>query len=149
MAIQEEISEGIKEAMKAKDKVRLEALRGVKKELIEVKAAKGAGSDITDDEAIKIIQKMVKQRKDAMAIFNEQNRADLAEKEQAEVDVLAVFLPEQLTGDKLEAVVKEIVEKSGAQSMKEMGKAMGMASKELAGKADGKEIADMVKKLLS
>ncbi len=149
MAIQEQITEGIKEAMKAKDKIRLEALRGVKKELIEAKAAKGADAVVTDEEAIKIIQKMVKQRKDAIAIFKEQNREDLAEKEEAEAEILAVFLPEQLTGDKLEAVVKEIIEKSGAQSMKEMGKVMGMATKELGGKADGKEIADLVKKLLA
>ncbi|WP_075602065.1 GatB/YqeY domain-containing protein [Saccharicrinis aurantiacus] len=149
MAIVEEVNSGIKEAMKAKDKVRLGALRGVKKELIEAKAAKGVDAEITDDEAIKIITKMVKQRKDSISIYNEQGRADLAETEVAEVEVLSVFLPEQLTGEKLEEAVKAVIEKVGASSMKEMGKVMGVASKELAGKADGKEISELVKKLLA
>lgn len=149
MTIIEQVNAGIKEAMKAKDKVKLGALRGVKKELIEAKAAKGADAEVSDEEAVKIITKMVKQRKDSIAIFTDQGRADLAENETAEVEVLAVFLPEQLTGAELEAAVKAIIEKLGASSMKEMGKVMGVASKELAGKADGKEISELVKKLLA
>ncbi len=146
MALLDQITQEIKTAMKAKDKVSLEALRGIKKELIEANTA-GAG-EVSDEASLKILQKMVKQRKDAAAIFVEQGREDLAEKETAEAEVIAKFLPEQITGEELEKLVKAIVEKSGATSMKEMGKVMGMASKELGGKADGKEIADLVKKLL-
>ncbi len=149
MSLTEQITEEIKTAMKAKDKVALEALRGIKKELIEANTAKGAGDELGEDAGLKILQKMVKQRKDAAAIFIEQGRADLAEKENAEVEVISRFLPQQITGEELEKLVAAIVEKSGAQSIKEMGKAMGMASKELGGKADGKEIADIVKKILT
>ncbi|GAF02662.1 GatB/YqeY domain-containing protein [Saccharicrinis fermentans] len=146
MTLLEQITQGIKTAMKAKDKITLEALRGIKKELIEANTA--SSEDVTDEAGLKIMQKMVKQRKDAAAIYVEQGREDLAEKELAEAEVIAQFLPEQITGAELEKLVKAIVEKSGATSMKEMGKVMGMASKELGGKADGKEIADMVKKVL-
>lgn len=149
MALIDQITEEIKSAMKAKDKVSLGALRGIKKELIEASTAGGAVGEIGNEEGLKILQKMVKQRKDATAIFVEQNRADLAENEIAEVEVIARFLPEQITGVELEKLVVQIVEKSGAQSMKEMGKVMGIASKELGGIADGKEIADLVKKILS
>jgi uncharacterized protein YqeY len=149
MALLEQITQEIKTAMKAKDKVSLEALRGIKKELIEASTAKGAAEEISEEAGLKIMQKMVKQRKDAAAIFIEQGRDDLAEKENAEADVIAKFLPEQITGDELEKLVQAIVEKVGAESMKEMGKVMGVASKELGGKADGKEIADVVKKILS
>ncbi len=149
MSLIDQITEEIKTAMKAKDKVALEALRGIKKELIEANTAKGADDELGEDAGLKILQKMVKQRKDAAAIFVEQGREDLAEKENAEVEVISRFLPEQITGEELEKLVAAIVEKSGAQSVKEMGKAMGMASKELGGKADGKEIADIVKKLLT
>ena len=149
MNLLEQITQEIKTAMKAKDKVALEALRGIKKELIEASTAEGADGDVSDEAGLKIMQKMVKQRKDAAAIFVEQGREDLAEKENAEAEVIAKFLPEQITGDELEKLVAAIVEKSGASSMKEMGKVMGMASKELGGKADGKEIADLVKKILN
>jgi uncharacterized protein YqeY len=149
MSLTEQINQDIKEAMKAKQKVKLEALRGIKKEIIEANTAQGAGSELSEEAGMKILQKMVKQRKDAAAIFVEQDREDLAQKEMEEAEVIACYLPEQITGEKLEALVKAIVEKSGAQSMKEMGKVMGMASKELGGKADGKEIADLVKKILS
>ncbi|MCW3788392.1 GatB/YqeY domain-containing protein [Plebeiibacterium sediminum] len=149
MSLLNQITEEIKAAMKAKDRVALEALRGIKKELIEASTAKGADDELSEEAGMKILQKMVKQRKDAAAIFIEQGREDLAEKENSEVEVISRFLPEQITGEKLEALVAAIVEKSGAQSIKEMGKVMGMASKELGGKADGKEIADAVKKILS
>ncbi|MGQ1786906.1 MULTISPECIES: GatB/YqeY domain-containing protein [unclassified Saccharicrinis] len=147
MTLLEQISQEIKTAMKAKDKVTLEALRGIKKELIEANTA--SSEEVTEEAGLKIMQKMVKQRKDAAAIFVDQGREDLAEKETAEAEVIARFLPEQITGAELEKLVAAIVEKSGAASIKEMGKVMGMASKELGGKADGKEIADLVKKILN
>jgi len=149
MSLIEQITQDIKEAMKAKDKVTLEALRGIKKELLEASTAKGASGDVDEEAGLKIMQKMVKQRKDAAAIFVEQGREDLAEKETAEAEVISKYLPEQISGVELEVLIKAIVEKSGASSMKEMGKVMGMASNELGGKADGKEIADLVKKILS
>ncbi len=149
MTLIEQITQDIKTAMKAKNKIALEALRGIKKELIEASTAEGADGTVSEEDGVKIMQKMVKQRKDASTIFTEQGREDLAEKENAEIEVIAKFLPEQITGDELEKLVAAVVEKSGASSMKEMGKVMGMASKELGGKADGKEIADLVKKILN
>lgn len=149
MTLFDQISNDIKEAMKAKDSIRLEALRGVKKEFLEAKTAKGGSGDLADDEGVKIIQKMVKQRKDAATVFSSQKRSDLAENELKEVEVLSVYLPEQMSESELEGAVKAIIESIGASSMKEMGKVMGVASKQLSGKAEGKLIADMVKKLLS
>ena len=143
------ISEEIKKAMLAKDKVRLEALRGVKKEFLEAKTAKGAHEQFSDETAISIIQKMVKQRKDSAEIYISQDRTDLAEVELAELKVLQEFLPAQLSTEELEKYVKEIISRTGATSMKEMGKVMGLATKELAGKSEGKAISEMVKKLLS
>jgi len=149
MTLIEQITNDIKAAMKAKDKVALGALRGIKKELIEAGTADGASGEVGEDEGVKIMQKMVKQRKDAAAIYVEQGREDLAENESAEIAVIAKYLPEQITGDELEQMVAAIIKESGASSIKEMGKVMGLASKELSGKADGKEIADLVKKLLN
>lgn len=148
MNLEAQISNDIKEAMKAKDRIRLEALRGVKKEMIEAKTSKGAADELADADVMKIIQKMVKQRKDAAELFKSQNREDLAEKELAEVDAINGYLPAQLTQEELQPIVKAIIEKVGATSMKEMGKVMGVASKELAGKADGKDISAVVKQLL-
>lgn len=148
MSLELQINNDIKEAMKAKERVRLEALRGVKKEVIEAKTAKGAGEEVSDADIMKIVQKMVKQRKDAAELYQSQNREDLAEKELAEVEAISVYLPAQLTQEELVPVVKGIIEKVGATSMKEMGKVMGVASKELAGKADGKDISAVVKQLL-
>ncbi|WP_430813026.1 GatB/YqeY domain-containing protein [Carboxylicivirga sp. RSCT41] len=148
MSLEAQISNDIKEAMKAKDRIRLEALRGVKKEIIEAKTSKGAAEELTDADVMKIVQKMVKQRKDAAELFKSQNREDLAEKELEEVEAISVYLPAQLTKEELEPIVKAIIEKVGATSMKEMGKVMGVASKELAGKADGKDISAVVKQLL-
>ncbi|MCT4590335.1 MAG: GatB/YqeY domain-containing protein [Carboxylicivirga sp.] len=149
MNLEAQINNDIKEAMKAKDRIRLEALRGVKKEVIEAKTSKGAAEELSDADIMKIVQKMVKQRKDAAELFKSQNREDLAEKELAEVEAIAGYLPKQLTKEELEPIVKEIIEKVGATSMKEMGKVMGVASKELAGKADGKDISAVVKQLLA
>jgi len=149
MSLEVQINNDIKEAMKAKDRVRLEALRGVKKEVIEAKTSKGAADELTDADILKIIQKMVKQRKDAAELFKSQNREDLAEKELEEVEAIKGYLPAQLTQDELIPLVKAIIEKTGATSMKEMGKVMGVASKELAGKADGKDISAVVKQLLA
>ena len=149
MGLFETVSEEIKQAMLAKDRIRLDALRGVKKEFLEAKTAKGANDELSEDTAIAILQKMVKQRKDSAEIYISQNRADLAEKELAEVDIIQSFLPEQLSPEALEAAIKEIIAQTGATSMKEMGKVMGIASKQLAGKTEGRLISEMVKKLLS
>ena len=143
------ISEEIKKAMLAKDKVRLEALRGIKKEFLEAKTAKGANDELSDETATAILQKMVKQRKDSADIYTAQGRPDLAEDEIAQIKVIQDFLPSQLTAEELEAAVKKIVAEVGATSMKNMGKVMGVAIKELAGKSEGRAISEMVKKLLA
>ena len=134
MNLFDKVSEDIKNAMLAKDKLRLEALRGVKKEFLEAKTAKGSDGELTDDAATKIIQKMVKQRKDSATIYAEQNRPELAEKEIAEVAVLETYLPKQFSPEELEAELKSIIAEVGASSAQDMGKVMGVASKKLAGK---------------
>lgn len=148
MAIFDDINSGIKEAMKAKDKVRLEALRGIKKVMLEAKSAAGASEELSDTDAIKIISKLAKQGKDSAAIYKEQGREDLAETELAQVAVFEDFLPEMMSDEAIETAVKAIIEKVGASSMKDMGKVMGMATKELAGKADGSAISSKVRSLL-
>jgi len=135
--------------MLAKDKVRLEALRGVKKEFLEAKTAKGASDELSDETATSILQKMVKQRKDSAEIYTTQGRADLAKDELAQLEVIQEFLPAQLSAEELEAVIKNIIFETGAASMKDMGKVMGATTKQLAGKAEGRTISEMVKKLLS
>ncbi len=149
MSLTDTITQEIKAAMKAKDKVKLEALRAIKKELIEANTAIPADQTISEDVEMKILQKMVKQRKDAANLYTEQNREDLAEKELQEAEVINAFLPEQITGEELNKVITKIVADLNASSMKDMGKVMGVASKQLSGKADGKEIADIVKKILA
>ncbi|MBO5863359.1 MAG: GatB/YqeY domain-containing protein [Paludibacteraceae bacterium] len=149
MALFEQISEDIKKAMLAKDKVSLEALRGIKKEMLEAKTAKGASGDLTDEAAVKILQKMVKQRRDSAEIYKQQNRPELAENELAEMAVIERYLPKQMTDEELSAALKEIIAEVGATSAKEMGKVMGVASKKLAGKADGRLISEKVKSLLN
>ncbi|MBR5209553.1 MAG: GatB/YqeY domain-containing protein [Paludibacteraceae bacterium] len=149
MALFDVISEDIKKAMIAKDKVALEALRGVKKEFLEAKTAKGASGDLADDAALKILQKMVKQRKESAQIFTEQNRPELAENELAEAAVIEKYLPAKLSDAELEAEIKAIIAEVGAKTAQEMGKVMGVATKKLAGKADGKDISAKVKALLS
>ncbi len=149
MDLFERVSEDIKDAMRAKDKVKLEALRGAKKEFLEAKTAKGGDGELTDEVAIKILQKMVKQRKESAEIYQGQNRPDLAEPELEQIAVLEHYLPKQLSEAELEAKLKEIITRVGASAPSDMGKVMGVASKELAGLAAGKAISDTVKKLLA
>ena len=148
MSLQQAVMVKMKEAMKAKDAVALESLRAIKSEILIAQTKGGASSDLTKEEEIKILQKLVKQRKDSASIYIEQNREDLAQPELAQVEVIAQFLPEQMSDAELKKLIAEIMEKVGATSMKDMGKVMGMASKQLAGKADGKAISTAVKQLL-
>lgn len=148
MDLFDQISEDIKKAMLARDKTRLEALRGVKKEFLEAKTAKGANGQLSDETATKIMVKMVKQRKESAQIYAENNRPELAENELAEAAVIEEYLPKQLSAEELEAELKTIIAETGATSMKEMGKVMGVASKRLAGRAEGKLINAKVKELL-
>lgn len=149
MELFDQISEDIKKAMLAKDKVRLEALRGVKKEFLEAKTAKGGDGTLSDEVAVKILQKMVKQRKDSAQIFTEQNRAELAQTELAEVAVIEEYLPAQMSDAELETAVSAIIAQVGAAGPQDMGKVMGVASKQLAGKTEGRLISEKVKALLS
>ena len=149
MSLQSEIMSAMKEAMKLKDKVALETLRAVKAELLKAKTATGASSELTKGEEIKLLQKMQKQRKDAFAIYEEQGRKDLAEEELAQTKVLAKFLPKQMTSSELEIAVAAVIEKLGASSPADMGKVMGVAAKELSGKAEGRAISTTVKMLLA
>lgn len=149
MDLFDKISADIKSAMLAKDKVRLEALRGVKKEFLEAKTAKGGDGTLSDDAATKILVKMVKQRRESARIYEEQNRPELAQNELAEVTVIEEYLPKQLSDEELTAELKKIIEQVGATSAKEMGKVMGVASKALAGRADGRAISTKVKELLA
>ena len=149
MSLEKEISTGIMEAMKAKNPVRLSALRNVKKYIIEAKTAGPEIAELPDADVIKIISKLAKQGSDSAAIYAEQHRQDLADEELAQVAVLQEFLPKQLTAEELTEAVRAIIAEVGAPSMKEMGKVMGVASKRLAGQADGKEISAKVKEQLS
>lgn len=144
-----QISEDIKKAMLARDKVRLEALRGAKKEFLEAKTAKGANGELTDDKATAIIVKMVKQRKESAKIYTDNHRPELAQGELDEAAVLEEYLPAQLGEAELEAELRAIIAETGASSLKEMGKVMGVASKRLAGRAEGRAINAKVKELLS
>lgn len=149
MSLFDEISNGIKEAMLARNKVRLEALRGVKKEFLEAKTAKGASGELSDEQALKIIQKMVKQRHESAAIFKENNRPEMAEAELAEAEALSAYLPKQLSREELTPIIKTLIEKLGVSDAKQMGRVIGAAQKELAGKAEGKLISEVVKELLN
>ena len=142
------ISNDIKEAMKAKDKVRLETLRNIKKVFLEAKTAPGANDTLTDDAAMKIMQKLVKQGKDSATLYTEQGRADLAEAELAQVAVIETYLPKQMSAEELEAALKAIITEVGAEGPKDMGKVMGTATKKLAGLAEGRAISAKVKELL-
>lgn len=143
------IDQEIKAAMLAKDKVRLDTLRSVKTAFMEVTTAKGASHELSEEQTIAILQRMVKQRKDSATIFEEQNRVELAQKELEEVDILQAYLPKPYTQEELERAIGEIIVKTNSSSLKDMGKVMGAATKELGGKAEGRMIADTVKKLLS
>ena len=148
MEMFDRISNDIKDAMKAKDKVRLETLRNIKKVFLEAKTAPGANDTLTDDAAMKIMQKLVKQGKDSATLYNEQGRADLAEAELAQVAVIETYLPKQMSAEELEAALKAIIAEVGAEGPKEMGKVMGTATKKLAGLAEGRAISAKVKELL-
>ena len=149
MGLREKVSEDIKTAMKARDKVRLETLRNIKKVFLEAKTAPGANDTFTDDAALKIIQKLAKQRKETAKTYIDNGRQDLADDELAQVAVLEEYLPQPLTEAEIEAAVKEIIAQVGATSMKEMGKVMGIASKQMAGKAEGGVISGIVRRLLA
>ncbi len=145
----DQVSADIKTAMLARDKVALEALRGMKKEFLEAKTAKGGDGTLPDELAVKIIQKMVKQRKESARIYTEQNRQDLADIELAEIVVLEKYLPAQMSDAELETVIAAIIAEVGAAGPQDMGKVMGVASKQLAGKAEGRAISEKVKALLN
>ncbi len=149
MSLEEKVMGGMKDAMKAKDEALLRGLRAIKAEIIKAKTEPGANGQITEEQEQKLLQKLVKQRKDSLDIYQQQNRADLAQKETEEIAVIEQFLPKQLTLEELDAAVASIVAETGASSAADMGKVMGVASKQLAGKADGKAIAAAVKALLS
>jgi uncharacterized protein YqeY len=149
MSLQEDVMTAIKSAMKAKDQTALAALRAVKSEILLAQTASGSKEEITEEEEIKILSKMVKQRKDSAAIFLEQDRKDLALPEIDQAEVISQFLPEALSEEEIEKVVVMTIDQIGAQGMKDMGKVMGIVSKELAGKADGKTISALVKAKLA
>lgn len=149
MNLFDQISADIKSAMLAKEKVRLEALRGVKKEFLEAKTAKGSNGELADDQAMKILAKMVKQRKETAELYTSQGRPELAENELAEAAVIETYLPKALSDEELTAELKKIIAEVGATSAKEMGRVMGVATKALAGRADGKAISGKVKELLA
>ena len=145
MSLLNNLTEELKTAMRAKDVLKLEALRAIKSAILLAQTSSGAAADLSEDEEIKLLQKLVKQRKDSAAIFKEQNREDLAAPEEAQAAVIAQFLPEQMSEAEVEKVIERIIATSGTDGMKDMGKVMGMASKQLAGKADGKTISNIVK----
>lgn len=149
MSLFDKISEDIKAAMKARDKVRLETLRNVKKVFLEAKTAPGANDTLEDADAMKILQKLAKQGRETAQTFIDNNRKDLADEELAQAAVIESYLPKPLSEAEIEAAVKDIISKTGAQGMKDMGKVMGVASKQMAGKADGRAISTIVKKLLA
>ena len=149
MGILVNLTDEIKTAMRAKDSLKLEALRAIKSAVMLEQTAAGGSDTLSDEQEIKLVQKLVKQRKDSAQIFREQNRPDLAEPEEAQAQVIAQFLPEQLSEEEITAIIQSIIEKTGASGMKDMGKVMGMASKEMAGKADGKTISTVVKAQLN
>jgi uncharacterized protein YqeY len=149
MSLEAKVMEHLKEAMKAKDEVALRTLRAIKAAILVEQTASGAKESLSESDELKLLTKMAKQRKDSFDIFTQQGRADLAEKEAAEIAVIEKFLPAQLSEAELEAAVKEVIAQVGASSAADFGKVMGPANKALAGKADGKAVADMVKKLLN
>ena len=149
MGILANLTDEIKAAMRAKDSLKLEALRAIKSAVILEQTSVGGGDTLTEEQEIKLVQKLVKQRKDSAQIFRDQNRPDLAEPEEAQAEIISQFLPEQLSEDEIKSIIQSIIEKTGASGTKDMGKVMGMASKEMAGKADGKTISIIVKAQLN
>ena len=148
MSLSTQIMDSMKEAMRAKDSVALEALRAIKSEILLAQTASGSKEEISEADEIKILQKLVKMRKDSAAIFTEQNRADLAEPELAQIAVIEKFLPAQLSEEEVEAIVAKIIAETGASGIAAMGKVMGLASAQIGGQAEGKTISTIVKKLL-
>ncbi|MEK9566371.1 MAG: GatB/YqeY domain-containing protein [Flavobacteriaceae bacterium] len=142
------LTEEMKNAMRAKDSLKLESLRAIKSAVLLAQTSSGGSGELSDEEEIQLLQRLVKQRRDSAAIFRDQNRPDLAEPEEAQAEIIASFLPAQLTDEELAAAVQSIITTTAASGMQDMGKVMGMASKQLAGKADGKRIADTIKKIL-
>lgn len=149
MDLYTQVESGIKAAMLAKDRLRLQALRGIKKEFLEAKTAPGSNGELSDEAAMKILVKMAKQRRESAKIYTEQNRPELAETELAETAVIEEFLPKALSPEELEAEIRKIIEQVGAKSPAEIGKVMGVATKALAGRADGRAISQIAKQLLS
>jgi uncharacterized protein YqeY len=149
MNLEQKIMADLKTAMLAKDEKALRSLRAIKAAILLAKTSEGAGGDLKEEDEIKILQKLVKQRKDSLEIFQQQNRTDLAQKEQEEIEVIEKFLPKQLSADELKAIISTIIAETGASSPADMGKVMGVASKQLAGKTDGKAISAVVKELLA
>jgi len=149
MSLEQKIMTDLKTAMLAKDEKSLRSLRAIKAAILLAKTSEGASGDLKEEEETKLLQKLVKQRKDSLEIYQQQNRADLAQKEQEEIEVIEKFLPKQLSAEELKAEVSKIITSVGASSPADMGKVMGAATKQLAGKADGKTISALVKELLS
>ncbi len=149
MSLEQKIMTELKAAMLAKNEAALRSLRAVKAAILLAKTSEGARGDLTEDDEIKLLQKLVKQRKDSLEIFQQQNRSDLAQKEQEEITVIEKFLPAQLTAEEIKAELAKIIVATGASSPADMGKVMGAATKQLAGKADGKTISALVKELLN
>lgn len=149
MPLEENIMSQMKDAMKSKDEKSLRALRAIKAAIILAKTSEGAGGVLKEEDEVKLLQKLIKQRKDSLEIFQQQNRTDLAQKEQEEITVIEQFLPKQLSADELRDAVSKIIADTGASSPADMGKVMGAATKQLAGRADGKSISTVVKELLS
>ncbi len=149
MSLEQQIMAEMKDAMKAKDEALLRGLRAIKAEIIKAKTEPGANGEVTTEGELKLLQKLVKQRKDSLEIFTQQNRPDLAQKEQEEISVIERFLPKQLNAEELKTALEKIIAEVGATSPADLGKVMGVASKQLAGKADGKAISAVVKELLT
>jgi len=149
MSLEQKVMGDLKTAMLAKNEKSLRSLRAIKAAIINLKTSEGFSGEIKDDDEIKLLQKLVKQRKESLEIYEKQNRKDLAEKEQEEISVIEKFLPKQMGADELKEIIEKIVEDTGATSQADMGKVMGMANKQLAGKTDGKAIAAVVKEILS
>jgi uncharacterized protein YqeY len=149
MSLLEKVNADIKAAMLAKEKEKLEAIRAIKSAILLALTEKGAGDTLTEDAEIRLLQKQVKQRRETAEIYTQQNRKDLADKETFEADIIEAYLPKQMSAEELEAELKAIIEKVGAKAPSDMGKVMGMASKQLAGKAEGRLISEIVKRLLA
>ncbi len=149
MALEEKIMTDLKKAMLAKDEKSLRSLRAIKAAIINAKTAEGAGGVLKEEDEIKLLQKLVKQRKDSLEIFEKQNRDDLAQKEKEEIEIIEKFLPKQMSGDELKVIIEKIINETGAGSPADMGRIMGIANKQLAGKADGRTIAAAVKDMLT